>query len=163
VTSVRNPGADPKRAVGAFCVKAAAEQGRAFAHADQSVTPAAPRRAVGQHRVRNGELDRLVGKRKLDPGAARSMVGGVRERLLENPVGGLVGGASAILGFLGIQAASLAAPWWTYLAVAAAGLALPLLMALIPLVKQAAPPYGRLSTTMALARRLARRLASWPG
>ncbi len=91
------------------------------------------------------------------------MVGGVRERLLENPVGGLVGGASAILGFLGIQAASLAAPWWTYLAVAAAGLALPLLMALIPLVKQAAPPYGRLSTTMALARRLARRLASWPG
>jgi putative ABC transport system permease protein len=44
-------------------------------------------------------------------------------------------GVSAILGFLGIQAASLAAPWWTYVVVLAAGLALPPLMALIPLVK----------------------------
>jgi len=44
-------------------------------------------------------------------------------------------GASRVLGFLGIEAASLAAPWWTYVAVAAAGLVLPPLMALIPLVK----------------------------
>lgn len=44
-------------------------------------------------------------------------------------------GVSGILGFLGIQAASLAAPWWTYAAVLAAGLVLPPLMALIPLVK----------------------------
>jgi len=44
-------------------------------------------------------------------------------------------GVSAILGFLGIEATSLAAAWWTYLVVLAAGLVLPVLMALIPLVK----------------------------
>jgi putative ABC transport system permease protein len=43
--------------------------------------------------------------------------------------------AENILGFLGIQPASLAAPWWTYLTVLAAGLGLPPLMALTPLVK----------------------------
>jgi len=40
-----------------------------------------------------------------------------------------------LLGLLGIRAASLAAPWWTYLVVLAVGLGLPPLMALIPLVK----------------------------
>jgi putative ABC transport system permease protein len=44
-------------------------------------------------------------------------------------------GTRAILGFLGIEATSLAAPTWTYAAVLAAGLVLPPLMALIPLVK----------------------------
>ncbi len=44
-------------------------------------------------------------------------------------------GVPGILGLLGIEAASLAAPWWTYVVVAAAGLVLPPLMALIPLVK----------------------------
>jgi putative ABC transport system permease protein len=44
-------------------------------------------------------------------------------------------GVSAILGFLGIQAASLAAPWWAYAVVLAAGLVLPPLLALLPLVK----------------------------
>jgi putative ABC transport system permease protein len=39
------------------------------------------------------------------------------------------------LGFLGIQAASLAAPWWTYVVVLAVGLGLPPLLALPPLVK----------------------------
>jgi putative ABC transport system permease protein len=39
------------------------------------------------------------------------------------------------LGFLGIEPASVAAPWWNYLAVVAVGLLLPPLMALIPLVK----------------------------
>jgi putative ABC transport system permease protein len=39
------------------------------------------------------------------------------------------------LGFLGIEPASLAAPWWTYAVVLAAGLGLPPLMALLPLVK----------------------------
>jgi putative ABC transport system permease protein len=39
------------------------------------------------------------------------------------------------LGFLGIQPVSLAAPWRTYAVVLAAGLGLPPLMALIPLVK----------------------------
>jgi len=39
------------------------------------------------------------------------------------------------LGFLGIQAASLAAPWWTYVVILAVGLGLPPLLALVPLVK----------------------------
>lgn len=39
------------------------------------------------------------------------------------------------LGFLGIEAGNLAAPWWTYLVVVAVGLGLPPMMALIPLVK----------------------------
>jgi putative ABC transport system permease protein len=39
------------------------------------------------------------------------------------------------LGFLGIEPASLAAPWWTYLVVLALGLGLPPLMALMPLIK----------------------------
>jgi putative ABC transport system permease protein len=39
-----------------------------------------------------------------------------------------------ILGFLGIEAGNLAPPWWTYLVVLAAGLGLPPLMALVPLV-----------------------------
>jgi putative ABC transport system permease protein len=43
--------------------------------------------------------------------------------------------ASVILDSLGIETASLAAPWWTYLLVLAAGLVLPPLMALIPLVR----------------------------
>ena len=44
-------------------------------------------------------------------------------------------GLTAFLGFLGIQAASLAAPWWTYLLIVAVGLGLPPAMALIPLIK----------------------------
>jgi len=57
--------------------------------------------------------------------------------LLAMAPGILIGraGVSAILGFLGMEAASLAAPWWTYAVVLAAGLALPPLMALIPLIK----------------------------
>ncbi len=43
--------------------------------------------------------------------------------------------AHQIFGFLGIQAGSLATPWWTYAVVLAAGLGLPPLMALVPLVK----------------------------
>lgn len=39
------------------------------------------------------------------------------------------------LGFLGIEPAGLAAPWWTYLVVVAVGLGLPPLMALTPLVR----------------------------
>jgi putative ABC transport system permease protein len=38
------------------------------------------------------------------------------------------------LGFLGIQPASLAAPWWTYAVVIAVGLGLPPVLALLPLV-----------------------------
>jgi putative ABC transport system permease protein len=44
-------------------------------------------------------------------------------------------GVSAILGFLGIQAARLAPPWWTYAVILAAGLVLPPLLALIPLIR----------------------------
>src|SRR5215218_9310312 len=44
-------------------------------------------------------------------------------------------GVDQFLGFLGIQAANLAAPWWTYVVVLAVGLGLPPLLALLPLVK----------------------------
>jgi putative ABC transport system permease protein len=44
-------------------------------------------------------------------------------------------GVVKILGFLGIEATNVAAPWWTYLVVLGVGLLLPPLMALIPLVK----------------------------
>jgi putative ABC transport system permease protein len=44
-------------------------------------------------------------------------------------------GASAILVMLGIEATSLSAPWWAYAVVLAAGLVLPPLLALLPLVK----------------------------
>jgi putative ABC transport system permease protein len=44
-------------------------------------------------------------------------------------------GLQALLEMLGIQPASLAAPWWTYVVLLAVGLGLPPLMALVPLVK----------------------------
>ncbi|MEU4332810.1 ABC transporter permease [Nonomuraea dietziae] len=44
-------------------------------------------------------------------------------------------GLNALLSMLGIQPASLVAPWWAYAVILAAGLGLPPLMALIPLVK----------------------------
>src|SRR5262249_24800577 len=43
--------------------------------------------------------------------------------------------ASQIFAFLGIQAGSLTAPWWAYVALLVAGLGLPPTMALLPLVK----------------------------
>jgi putative ABC transport system permease protein len=49
----------------------------------------------------------------------------------------LLGSAFApnVLSFLGIEPASLRAAWWTYLVVAGVGLLLPVLMAVVPLVK----------------------------
>lgn len=44
-------------------------------------------------------------------------------------------GIGTFLGFLGIEAGSLGAPWWAYAAILAVGLALPPLMALIPLIR----------------------------
>ncbi len=44
-------------------------------------------------------------------------------------------GTTGILGFLGIEAVNLAPPWWTYVAALAAGLILPPLMTLLPLIK----------------------------
>ncbi|TDD68898.1 ABC transporter permease [Jiangella aurantiaca] len=43
--------------------------------------------------------------------------------------------APAVFDFLGIDPAGLAPAWWTYLVVLAAGVVLPVLMALVPLVK----------------------------
>src|SRR5205085_11822022 len=43
-------------------------------------------------------------------------------------------GANA-LQFLGVRSGTLAAAWWTYLVVLGTGLVLPVLMALVPLVK----------------------------
>lgn len=44
-------------------------------------------------------------------------------------------GLEAFLGFLGVTATRLTAPWWAYMVVVAIGLVLPPLIALIPLVK----------------------------
>ena len=83
-------------------------------------------KAIG---ARSGRIGRLY--------LAMTLVVAGAATLLALAPGILIGraGASAVLGFLDMEAASLAAPWWTYLAVAAAGLVLPPLMALIPLVK----------------------------
>ena len=53
------------------------------------------------------------------------------------PLGILIGrfGTSRVLGFLAIEPDSIMAPWWTYAVILAAGLILPPLMALIPLVR----------------------------
>jgi putative ABC transport system permease protein len=68
---------------------------------------------------------------------AMTLVVAATATLLALAPGILIGraGVSAILGFLGIEAASFAAPSWTYAVVLAAGLVLPPLMALVPLVK----------------------------
>jgi len=83
-------------------------------------------KAIG---ARSGRIGRLY--------LAMTLLVAAAATLLALPLGILIGraGASAILGFLGIEADSLAAPWWTYAAVLAAGLGLPPLMALVPLVK----------------------------
>ncbi|MGH9249557.1 MAG: FtsX-like permease family protein [Acidimicrobiales bacterium] len=83
-------------------------------------------KAIG---ARSGRIGRLYLTMTLMVAAAAT--------LLALPLGVLVGraGVPAILGFLGIEADSIAPPWWTYLAVLAAGLVLPPLMALIPLVR----------------------------
>jgi putative ABC transport system permease protein len=44
-------------------------------------------------------------------------------------------GLERFLGFLGIEAATLGAPWWAYVVIVAVGLSLPPLMALVPLIK----------------------------
>jgi putative ABC transport system permease protein len=44
-------------------------------------------------------------------------------------------GVTLVLGFLGIEATNVAAPWWGYVIILAVGLGLPPLMALVPLVK----------------------------
>jgi putative ABC transport system permease protein len=83
-------------------------------------------KAIG---ARSGRIGRLY--------LAMTLIVAGAATLLALAPGILIGraGVSAILGFLGIEAASLAAPWWTYLVVLAAGLVLPVLMALVPLVK----------------------------
>ncbi|MGH3735179.1 MAG: ABC transporter permease [Micromonosporaceae bacterium] len=57
--------------------------------------------------------------------------------LVALPVAVLIGWVSAprVLAFLGIEPASGGAAWWTYPVLAAAGLLLPVLMALVPLLK----------------------------
>ncbi len=83
-------------------------------------------KAIGARSVRIGRLY-----------LAMTLLVAVAATLLALVPGILLGRVAVgnFLGFLGIQAASLAAPWWTYVVVLAVGLGLPPLMALIPLVK----------------------------
>jgi putative ABC transport system permease protein len=76
--------------------------------------------------------------------------------------------APNVLGFLGIEPASLAAAWWTYPVVLAAGLALPVTLALPPLVRtarttvRAAIDHRGLGTNPRLAAGLLARLGGLP-
>jgi hypothetical protein len=49
-----NPGAHTEGAIGAPGIPAAAEQGGAFLHADQPVTPGGPQRDLRPHRIGDG-------------------------------------------------------------------------------------------------------------
>jgi putative ABC transport system permease protein len=83
-------------------------------------------KAIG---ARSGRIGRLY--------LAMTLVVAAAATLLALAPAILIGRAllSQVFGFLGIDAASLAAPWWTYAVILTAGLGLPPLMALIPLVK----------------------------
>ena len=83
-------------------------------------------KAVG---ARSGRIGRLY--------LTMTLLVALAATLLALPPAVLVGrvAAGTFLSFLGIQPASLAAPWWTYLVVVAVGLVLPPLLALLPLVK----------------------------
>ncbi|HEY3144398.1 MAG TPA: FtsX-like permease family protein, partial [Acidimicrobiales bacterium] len=72
-------------------------------------------KAIG---ARSGRIGRLY--------LAMTLMVAAAATLLALPVGILIGraGVSALLGFLGIEAATLAAPWWTYVVVLDAGLLL---------------------------------------
>lgn len=83
-------------------------------------------KAIGARAVRIGRL--YLAMTLLVAAAATALALGPAILLGRAAVG-------TFLGFLGIAPASLAAPWWTYAVVLAAGLGLPPLMALIPLVK----------------------------
>jgi putative ABC transport system permease protein len=85
-------------------------------------------KAIGARSVRIGTL--YLAMTLLVAAAATLLALGPAVLLSRDRVEGLTG-------ILGIQPASLAAPWWTYLAVLAVGLGLPPLMALFPLVKAA--------------------------
>ncbi len=76
----------PSRSAG---VEPAAEQGRALAHADEAVPVRADgrRRRTGLVTVSSSSSAR---ERDLDVGAARAVAGRVRQRLLQDPVGGPV-------------------------------------------------------------------------
>ena len=83
-------------------------------------------KAIG---ARSGRIGRLYLAMTLLVAAAATLVALVPGILLGRAL------VDQVFGFLGIQADSLAAPWWTYVVVLAAGLVLPVLMALLPLVR----------------------------
>src|SRR4029453_15837324 len=83
-------------------------------------------KAIG---ARSGRIGRLYLMMTLLVAAAAT--------LLALPAAVLLGRVAVgqFLGFLGIRAASVAGPWWTYLVVLAVGRGLPPLLALAPLVR----------------------------
>lgn len=83
-------------------------------------------KAIG---ARSGRIGRLY--------LAMTLLVAVAATLLALVPGVLIGRglAGQILGALGIEPTSVAAPWWTYVGTVAVGLGLPPLMALVPLVR----------------------------
>jgi len=99
-----------------------------------------------------------------------TLVAATATALAIGPVG-LIGryGVERLLDILGIEPASLAAPWWIYLVVVGVGLGLPVLLALLPLlravrttVRAAMDHHGGTTTPSRVTSRLAR-LRRLPG
>src|SRR5215831_14282093 len=89
MTSIGNLSPHPKHPARAFGGELAAEEGRALAHSNQPVSLPLQLLAC-QHRVGDNDLDCCVSECKLDPSAARPVAGGVRERLLHDPIHRLI-------------------------------------------------------------------------
>lgn len=83
-------------------------------------------KAIG---ARSGQIGRLYLAMTLVVAVAATLLALAPAVLLGRALVGLV------LGFLGVEAASLDAPWWAFAVIVAAGIGLPLLMALVPLIR----------------------------
>jgi hypothetical protein len=81
---------DGKRAVRARDFEAAAEEGRTLAHAHQPVPAVRPRRALAEGVVADPQLEPRLAEGNLDPSRTPAVPGGIRKRLLEDPVRSLV-------------------------------------------------------------------------
>src|SRR5947209_960858 len=87
MASIGKVGSEVKGAVRPLGLKAAAQQGRALAHADQAVPTAGPPRAAVEHGVGDRESERLFAERQLDLRSTRAVARRVGERFLQDSVG----------------------------------------------------------------------------
>src|SRR5712692_6954157 len=98
MTSVREGGSDPKRAVCTLGMEAATKQRRPFAHPDQPVPTVCTGGVLDRGGIADRELERGLAERHLDSGGTVSVAGGVGQSFLQDSVGSLVGGIRERLG-----------------------------------------------------------------